>query len=75
MARSFESLQAEIMNLPLADRTRLIEHLITSLERDDEMEREWDALAASRLAELDAGHSQAAPLEDVVARLEARFPG
>lgn len=75
MARTLESLQAEIMSLPPADRARLIEHLVTSLERDDETESAWDAIAWSRLAELEAGSTQPASLEDVFARLEARFPG
>lgn len=75
MARHFKSLQAEIMNLPSADRARLIERLITSLERDDEAESAWDALAAGRLEELEIGKVHAESLEDVVARLEARFPG
>ncbi len=63
------------MNLPAADRARLIEHLVTSLERDEEAEGAWDMLAASRLEELEAGKAQAASLDEVVARLESRFPG
>ena len=75
MARSLEALQAEIMSLPPADRARLIEHLVTSLERDDETESAWDVLAVQRLEELENGTVQGAPLEDIISRLEARFPG
>ena len=75
MPRTLESIQAEVLNLPQADRARLLERLIASLDRDAEIETAWDELAIKRETELESGAIDAVPLEEVVARLEARFPG
>lgn len=75
MTRPLEALQAEILNLPPADRARLIEQLIASLDRDAETEMAWDRLAVERELQSDSGAKKSTPLADVVKRLEARFPG
>jgi len=75
MPRTLESLKAEVMSLAPADRARLLDQLIASLDRDAETENAWDELAVKREAEMGSGSIQGAPLADVVARLEARFPG
>ena len=38
---SIEQLEAEILNLPAADRSRIAERLLTSLEEDDEIMAAW----------------------------------
>jgi hypothetical protein len=53
----------------------LLDRLLASLDVDAEAEATWDALAVAREAELANGSIQAVPLEDALARLEARFPG
>lgn len=75
MPRPLEALQAEILNLPPADRARLIEQLIASLDRDAETEMAWDLLAVERELQLDSGAKQSAPLAEAMKRLETRFPG
>jgi putative addiction module component (TIGR02574 family) len=75
MPLSLEILEAEVLRLSAVERSRLLDRLIASLDADAEVEAEWDAVADSREAELDSGASKSVPFEEVIARLEARFPG
>lgn len=75
MAATFDTLEAEVLQLPPWQRARLLERLMASLDQDAEAESAWDAEAARREAELDGGQLKAVPLEEAMARLEARFPG
>jgi putative addiction module component (TIGR02574 family) len=75
MSRTLESLKAEVMSLAPADRARLLDQLIVSLDRDEDTEEAWNELALKRENDIESGSIQGVPLEDVVARLEARFPG
>jgi len=73
MATSLEALQAEVLRLAPSDRARLLERLILSLDSDAETEAAWDAVAEAREAEITTGAVSAVPLEEALARLEARF--
>ncbi len=75
MSTSLEALQAEVSRLSPADRSRLLEHLIASLEVDDEVEAAWEAVADEREADVAAGKVRPIPFEEAIARLEARFQG
>lgn len=75
MSTTLEALQAEVLRLSPAERSRLLDHLIVSLDADAEVEAAWDAVADQREAELASGAAQPVPLELAIARLEARFPG
>ena len=75
MSMTLEALQAEVLRLPPADRAKLLDRLIASLDVDAGAEAAWDEVAERRDRELDAGAVQAVPLEVAIARLEARFPG
>lgn len=75
MAVTLEVLQAQVMSLSKADRARLLERLIASLDVDVEAEAQWEQLAEQRDAELESGAVAAVPLEDALTRLRARFPG
>lgn len=75
MPSTLEALQAEVLRLSPADRARLLDRLIASLDVEPDAEAGWDKVADERERQLDAGTSQAVPLDIVVARLEARFPG
>ena len=75
MPRTLETLQAEVLRLSPTDRARLLDRLIASLDADADNEAAWDKLAHQRDDELETGVAQAVPVEEVVARLEARFPG
>ena len=72
---TLEALQAQVLSLSKADRSRLLECLVASLDVDAQAEAAWDQLAEDRDAELLAGTVVAVPLEDAMARLQARFSG
>lgn len=75
MPSNVEALQAEVLRLSPADRARLLDRLVASLDVDATVEAAWDALADQREQELSSGTVESVPLEVAVARLEARFPG
>ncbi len=75
MLATHETLQAEVLRLSRADRAKLLDRLITILDKDPEIEAGWDALADKRGREIREGTAEAVPLEVAVARLEARVPG
>jgi putative addiction module component (TIGR02574 family) len=75
MPTSLEAIQAEVLRLSPSDRSRLLERLIVSLDADAEVEAEWDVVADAREAEVTSGLVTAVPLEEAMARLEARFKG
>jgi hypothetical protein len=75
LMNKLEALQAEVLRLSPADRARLLDRLVASLDVDASVEAAWDAVADQREQELGAGTVEAVPLEVAVARLEARFPG
>lgn len=68
-------LEAEALKLPPADRSRLLERLVASLDVDEELEAAWEAVADAREAEIDTGTLAAVSFEEAIARLEARSPG
>ena len=75
MSNTLEVLQAEVLRLSSADRARLLDRLIASLDVDTEAEAAWDDLADKREQELEAGAVRTVALDVAIARLEARFPG
>ena len=75
MSTTLEALQAEVLRLSPADRARLLDRLIASLDVDNEAEVAWDELADKREQELETGAVGSVPLDVAIARLEARFPG
>ncbi|EGJ08969.1 addiction module protein [Rubrivivax benzoatilyticus] len=75
MSNKLEVLKAEVLRLSPADRARLLDRLIASLDVDAKAEAVWHELADRREIELAAGEVAAVPLDIAVARLEARFPG
>ena len=75
MQTTLETLQAEVLRLSPADRAKLLDRLIVSLDVDPDAEAAWDELADRREQELQTGAAKSIPVEVAVARLEARFPG
>ena len=72
---ALETLQAEVLRLSPADRTKLLDCLVASLDIDLDVEAAWDERADRREHDLETGAAKAIPLEVAVARLVARFPG
>ncbi len=60
-----EELEAEVLNLPLEDRARLVESLLQSLDEDSEHERLWAAEIERRWAAVQSGAVRTIPAEDV----------
>lgn len=61
------------MQLPPADKSHLLERLIASLDADEEYEKDWEAVADRREAELESGLVAEVPIEEAMQRLRARL--
>lgn len=66
----------EALKLPVAERARLAEALLDSLDTlsEEEHRRSWSKEAARRDAELDAEPSRGRPAEEVFRDARARLP-
>jgi hypothetical protein len=71
VAVNVETLQAQWLSLSKANRSRLLERLIASLDVDPAAEDAWERLAEARDAELDSGAARPIAIEDAMARLRA----
>ena len=73
MASTIEMLEAEALQLPAADRARLVERLIASLDMDPELEEVWAAEVERRNAEIESGTVPLIPGPEALAELKAQF--
>lgn len=71
MQTQFETLEAEALKLSAAERAKLAEHLIASLDEDSEIEEAWAAETERRIAEIEAGTAQMIPAAEAIARARA----
>lgn len=75
MVRTPDSLEAQLLRLPAADRARLAELLLESLDPEEgsappaDAEAAWAAEAERRLAELRDGTVTGIPADEVFARV------
>ena len=70
MADLIEELTAKARALPPADRVRLAEDLLSTVqEADEEVEAAWHAEIHRRIAEIDAGTAKLIPAEEVFAQV------
>ncbi|MCZ8235852.1 MAG: addiction module protein [Inhella sp.] len=51
MGLPLETLEAELLQLPPAERARLLDKVVASLDKDQERDAAWDRLAAEREAQ------------------------
>ncbi len=68
-----DQIEHELLKLPVADRARVAERLIASLDEDSEIEAAWKVEVRRRDEELLSGAVQAIPLEDALTTIRARF--
>lgn len=68
-----EQIERELMKLPLAERARLAERLVASLDEDADIEAVWIDEVRRRDQELVSGAVAAIPLEDALTSIRARF--
>ena len=71
MGMPVEVLESELLQLPKADRIRVLDRVVASLDADTARDAAWDAVAAQRDAEADQDPSVLFELDDVFARLRA----
>ena len=68
-----EQIEQELLKLPLAERARLAERLIASLDEDAEVEAAWIAEVRKRDEELVSGAVEGIPLEDTLTSIRTQF--
>ncbi len=73
MATSIEVLEAEVLGLSAAERSRLLERLIASLDADPEIQKAWVQEAERRDAEVDSGAVSLVPGEEALSRLRTNL--
>ncbi len=73
MSTVLEKLEIQVLGLPAADRSRLLDRLIASLDEDKSIDETWDREAARRDAEIEDGKSTPVDGKDVLARLRAEI--
>lgn len=70
---TIEMLEVEALRLSAAERARLVERLITSLDTDPEVEEAWSAEVERRNAEIESGSVALLPGPETLAKLKAEF--
>jgi putative addiction module component (TIGR02574 family) len=73
MRSIIEDLESAAMQLTRAERARLAERLIASLDEDVEIEQVWAEEVRRRVEELQSGAVQSIPGEQVFAELKDLF--
>ena len=73
MSIPVEVLEVEVLNLPPAVRSRLLDRLLASLDPDTEWEQAWAQEVDRREGEIAARSVTWLPGEEVVARLRAKL--
>ncbi len=73
MSIPVEILEAEALSLPHADRSRLVDRLIASLEKDPEWEAAWSEEADKREERIARGEASWVPGPEAVARIRNKL--
>jgi len=73
MSTPIEILEAEVLSLPRADRSRLVDRLIASLEKDPEWEAEWSAEADRREERIARGEAAWVPGPEAISRIRSKL--
>jgi len=73
MSSTVEALEAEALQLSAAERARLVERLIASLDIDPEVEEAWAAEVERRNAEIESGAVALVSGPEALAKLKAEF--
>ena len=73
MQTMLEQIESQAMQLSAEERARLVEHLLESLDADDEIDAAWEEEAGKRVARLDAGDAIPVSLDVALDRAAARL--
>ncbi|MBB4843092.1 hypothetical protein HNP55_001611 [Paucibacter oligotrophus] len=74
MGTPIEVLEAQLLQLPKADRIRVLDRVVASLDAEAARDAAWDAVAAGRDAEARQDPSVLLALDEVLAGLRAEVP-
>ena len=72
-SETLETLEAAALQLTPADRARLVDRLIATLDADPEVEEAWAAEVERRNAEIENGSVSLLPGPESLARVKAEF--
>jgi len=72
-SETFETLEAAALQLTPADRARLVDRLIATLDADPEVEEAWAAEVERRQVEIENGTVSLLPGRETLAKLRAEF--
>lgn len=73
MSSTVQTIELEALQLSAADRARLVERLIASLDADPDVEEAWAAEVERRNAEIESGAVSLMPGPEALAILKAEF--
>jgi putative addiction module component (TIGR02574 family) len=73
MAQNLEAVEAAALQLLPAERARLVERLIASLDADPAVEEAWVAEVERRNAEIESGAVSLLPGPETLAALKERY--
>jgi hypothetical protein len=73
MSLPLEALASEVLRLPTADRIRLLDRVVASLDADVARDVAWDAVAAQRDADGSRDPSLFIPADEVIDRLRSEL--
>ena len=73
MPATVEGLEAEALQLSAAERARLVERLIASLDIDPDVEEAWAAEVERRNAQIESGAVSLVPGSEALSKLKAEF--
>jgi putative addiction module component (TIGR02574 family) len=70
---NIQAIEQEVLHLPIEDRARLAEKLLSSLDdlSEQEIEKLWFVEAQRRVAEIDNGTVQLVSAEEMESRIQA----
>jgi hypothetical protein len=71
MSLPIEVLAQQVLQLPVSERARLLDQVISSLDADRNRDARWNHLAAARDAEADRDPSVLVPGPEALARIRA----
>jgi len=73
VAIPLEALESQVLQLPTADRVRLLDRVVASLDADARRDAAWDAVAAARDGQAENDPSLLIPLDVALVRLRAEL--
>jgi putative addiction module component (TIGR02574 family) len=73
MATQVEILEAEVLQLPAAERALLVQALIASLDVETEVEDAWAEEVERRHAQIESGEAQMISGPEALAKIRAKY--